>query len=69
MTLGGHEQVVHRHPAAGLEGQPDLMRGMPQVLRQVLADPDQPLVHESRLLSLEGDRIFASSWTGAFRLA
>jgi len=46
VLLSGVEEVIHRHPPAWLERQPEFLGGVSQVFRQVLADGDQPFVHD-----------------------
>ena len=42
----GCQQVVHRHPPAGPEGQAEFVGGVAEVLPQELADGDEPVVHD-----------------------
>jgi hypothetical protein len=57
---GAGKQIIDRRPTAGLKREPDFMRGMSQVLRQVLAEPNEAIVHggNSRNLSPSAQ----SSW-------
>jgi hypothetical protein len=43
---GGVEQFIDRHPTSRLERQPEVVRGMPKMLRQVLAEPNEAIFHE-----------------------
>jgi len=59
VPAGRCEQIVHRHPPARLEREPEFMRGMSQVLRHVLAEPDEAILHrrDSQII-----RPIQSSW-------
>jgi hypothetical protein len=45
VPAGGGKQIIDRHPTARLEREPEFVRGMSQVLRQVLAEPNEAIVH------------------------
>src|SRR5208337_5442734 len=46
ILLGGGKQIIHGNRPTRLERQPEFMGGVTKVLSQVLADGDQPLVHD-----------------------
>jgi hypothetical protein len=59
MPAGGEEQIIDRNSPARLESESEFVWRVTQVLRQVLADGDQHLVHDQSLSSLtdEGRRL------------